>query len=109
MQDQLDCRLWKRLGSHPLTLDGQDGYQFRVWAPNARQVCLMGDFNNWDAGSLPMDRAQDGVWELFVPGRKVFDAYKYAIHTNDGRVLAKADPYAFHAETRPAPPPSAMT
>ena len=101
MQDQLDCRLWKRLGSHPLTLDGQDGYQFRVWAPNARQVCLMGDFNNWDAGSLPMDRAQDGVWELFVPGRKVFDAYKYAIHTNDGRVLAKADPYAFHAETRP--------
>ena len=96
-----DPRLWKHMGSHPCSRDGQAGYQFRVWAPHARQVCLMGDFNGWDAAALPMDPAADGIWELFVPGLKDYDAYKYAVHTQDGRVLAKADPYAFHAETRP--------
>ncbi|MGN0967988.1 MAG: 1,4-alpha-glucan branching protein GlgB [Oscillospiraceae bacterium] len=96
-----DNRLWRRMGSHPDVRDGQEGYLFRVWAPHARQVALMGDFNGWDSSALPMERVPDGVWELFVPGLKQYDAYKYAIHTQDGRVLAKADPYAFHAETRP--------
>ena len=96
-----DIRLWERLGSHPCSRGGQEGYLFRVWAPHARQVALMGDFNGWDTGALPMDRAADGVWELFVPGLKQYDSYKYAIHTQDGRILAKADPYAFHAELRP--------
>ncbi|MGN1004661.1 MAG: alpha-amylase family glycosyl hydrolase, partial [Oscillospiraceae bacterium] len=97
----LDKRLWQRMGSHPVTRDGQEGYLFRVWAPHARQVALMGDFNGWDDSALPMNRTEDGCWELFVPGMKQYDAYKYAVHTQDGRVLAKADPYAFHAETRP--------
>ncbi len=94
-------RLWHRLGAHPATMDGQEGYGFRVWAPNAEQVCLMGDFNGWADSALPMDPAPGGMWELFVPGLRRYDTYKYAIHTKDGRVLAKADPYAFHAETRP--------
>ncbi len=96
-----DIRLWKQLGSHPCTRDGQEGYQFRVWAPHAGQVALMGDFNDWDPAALPMTCAADGIWELFVPGLKRYDSYKYAIHSPDGRVLAKADPYAFHAEVRP--------
>ena len=94
-------RLWQQMGSHPATSDGQEGYLFRVWAPHARQVALMGDFNGWDDSALPMESTTGGCWELFIPGLKQYDAYKYAIHTQDGRVLAKADPYAFHAETRP--------
>ncbi|MGM9606817.1 MAG: 1,4-alpha-glucan branching protein GlgB [Oscillospiraceae bacterium] len=97
----VDNRLWNQLGSHPCTRDGQEGYLFRVWAPHAKQVALMGDFNGWETDALPMDRAADGIWELFVPGMQQYDSYKYAIHTYDGRVLAKADPYAFHAEVRP--------
>ncbi len=101
MQTHFGQRLWQHLGAHPCTRDGQQGYQFRVWAPNARQVAVMGDFNGWDTQAQPMERGQDGVWEGFVPGLKEYDTYKYAVHTHDGRVLAKADPYAFHAETRP--------
>ncbi|HIR84027.1 MAG TPA: 1,4-alpha-glucan branching protein GlgB [Candidatus Galloscillospira excrementavium] len=89
------------LGSHPLCQDGQEGYMFRVWAPNAEQVAVMGDFNGWNDSSHPMERLEGGVWERFIPGLARYDTYKYAVHTADGRVLAKADPYAFHAETRP--------
>ena len=101
MQYQSDCRLWNYFGAHPCTESEQEGYRFRVWAPNAQQVSLMGDFNGWNTDSHPMNHIGHGVWELFLPGLKVYDAYKYVIHTHDGRVLAKADPYAFHAETRP--------
>ena len=89
------------LGSHPETRDGREGYLFRVWAPNAKQVAVMGDFNGWDDADHPMTRLDGGVWECFIPGLQRYDTYKYAVHTGDGRVLAKADPYAFHAETRP--------
>ena len=101
MQDHFDYRRWNYFGAHPCSENGQEGYRFRVWAPNARQVNLMGDFNGWDANALPMNWTEGSVWELFVPGLAMYDSYKYAIHTHDGRVLAKADPYAFHAETRP--------
>lgn len=94
-------RLWNDFGAHPCSVNGQDGYRFRVWAPNAKWVALMGDFNNWNATSHPMKYTADGIWEIFVPGMAQYDTYKYAIHTHDGRTLAKADPYAFHAETRP--------
>ena len=89
------------LGAHPEVRDGQDGWVFRVWAPHARSVAVMGDFNGWNDSGHPMELLSDGVWETFIPGLKQFDSYKFAVHTTSGRVLAKADPYAFHAETRP--------
>ncbi len=89
------------LGAHPAQKDGQDGYCFRVWAPNAVQVSLIGDFNHWEPDTIPMSPIQSGIWECFYPGLQRYDSYKYAIKTKDGQELAKADPYAFHAETRP--------
>ena len=89
------------MGAHPAVQDGQDGWIFRVWAPHAQSVAVMGDFNGWNDSDHPMHLLSDGVWEVFIPGLKQFDSYKYAVHTASGRVLAKADPYAFHAETRP--------
>ena len=84
-------------GCHP----AEGGRIFRVWAPHAKAVHIMGDFNAWATDSCPMKSIGSGVWEGFVPGLQTYDTYKYAVHTADGRVLAKADPFAFHAETRP--------
>ena len=89
------------MGSHPEQRNGVDGYVFRVWAPHAVSVSVMGDFNGWNESDHPMVRLDGGVWEGFVPGLKRYDTYKYAVRTQSGEVRAKADPYAFHAETRP--------
>jgi 1,4-alpha-glucan branching enzyme len=94
-------RAYAYLGAHPETRVGEAGYLFRVWAPRAALVAVMGDFNGWNETSHPLSPLGDGVWEGFLPGLRRYDCYKYAIHTPDGRVLAKSDPYAFHAETRP--------
>ncbi|MGN0661382.1 MAG: 1,4-alpha-glucan branching protein GlgB, partial [Oscillospiraceae bacterium] len=81
---------------------GKQGVMFRVWAPGARSVSVVGDFNGWDANANYMSRIPDsGVWELFIPGLKKFDTYKYAVCGVKGELHLKADPYAFHAETRP--------
>ena len=95
------CHAWRCFGAHPCRKDGQEGYLFRVWAPNARQVCVFGDFNGWDENAAPLEKLEGGIWEGFLPGLKRYDTYKYVIHAADGTVTAKADPYAFHAETRP--------
>ena len=76
-------------------------FTFRVWAPTAVSVSVVGDFNNWDRSCNPMTRIADGVWEAQISKLKQFDAYKYSIETADGRILMKADPYAVHFETRP--------
>ena len=89
------------LGSHPDRQGGKDGYVFRVWAPHAKKVCLMGEFNGWDGSSLPMTLTEGGVWELFVPGVERYASYKYMVYGRSGEDRAKADPFAFHAETRP--------
>ncbi len=94
-------RAWRYMGAHAGQRQGMAGYCFRVWAPNAVRVCVMGDFNGWDERSHPLNRTEHGVWEGFLPGLTRYDAYKYAVHGRDGRVTAKADPYAFHAENRP--------
>ena len=94
-------RAQEYLGAHPSIRDGQNGWLFRVWAPHAQSVSIIGDFNNWQEDANPMLPLDGGVWEGFVPGLKQYDNYKYAICTPSGRMLAKADPYAFHAETRP--------
>ena len=95
------CHAWRCFGAHPGTKDGQVGYVFRVWAPNAKQVSVFGDFNGWDETGIPLEKLEGGIWEGFVPGLKRYDTYKYAVTGPDGKVTAKADPYAFHAETRP--------
>ena len=89
------CGAYTYVGAHP----AETGYVFRVWAPHARAVALAGDFNGWQ--SAAMTRLDGGVWELTQPDAKIYDGYKYVITGADGRTVWKADPYAFHAATRP--------
>ena len=83
-------------------IDGKKGWIFRVWAPNAREVSLVGDFNEWQIGATPMEKDDGGIWEVFVEGLKVYDAYKYAVTPKKGKTVLKADPYGLHFETTPA-------
>ncbi len=76
-------------------------FVFRVWAPHAVCVYVTGDFNGWDDSADRMEQISPGIWEAEIDGVSVFDCYKYAIHTKGGKTNMKADPYAFHAETRP--------
>ena len=90
------------LGAHPAKRDGQSGAVFRTWAPQAAAVAVAGDFNGWDDSAHPMQRiSEHGLWEAFVPGVAQYDCYKFVVTGADGRKVYKADPYAFHAETRP--------
>ena len=95
------CEAYRYLGAHRTRREGEDGYVFRVWAPNAARVSVVGDFCGWDAGAYPMARNAFGLWERFIPGLQRFDAYKYAVSSAQGKTVLKADPYALHAETRP--------
>ena len=92
---------YRYLGAHPARTGGKDGYRFRVWAPNAAYVSVVGDFCGWNGYAHPMQRNGDGIWETFVPGVRQYDTYKYAVTSQQGRTVLKTDPYAFHAETRP--------
>ncbi|MCC6827409.1 MAG: 1,4-alpha-glucan branching protein GlgB [Novosphingobium sp.] len=96
-------RLFDKLGAHLIEHEGAAGVHFAVWAPNARLVSLVGDFNDWDHRRHPMRRRQDiGVWEIFVPDIAAWRAYKFRIAAADGTVLPlKADPFAFASELRP--------
>jgi len=91
------------LGAHPCTIDRIDGVRFAVWAPNARRVSVVGDFNAWDGRRHPMRlRHTAGVWEIFVPHAAVGDLYKFELVAADGALLpAKADPFARTAQLRP--------
>lgn len=94
--------IYEKLGAHPKTYKNQDGMYFAVWAPHAAQVSLVGDFNGWNPDANPMAVLEDsGIWEIFIPGMGVGQLYKYAITTTSGKILFKADPYAFSAEYRP--------
>lgn len=93
---------YRYLGAHPDTQEGVPGVVFRAWAPNAKAVEVVGDFNDWAETGAPMGRiSENGLYETFVPGVKVYDNYKFIITTANGRRLYKIDPYAFHFETRP--------
>ena len=96
-----NCRAYDFMGAHPAVRDGVEGYSFSVFAPEAVDVSVMGEFNNWDRFANPMTRDDCGIWTAFLPGVKQYDAYKYSIHTKDGQYYDKSDPYGFHAETRP--------
>ena len=91
------------MGAHKISFDGVEGVMFRTWAPNAKSVSVVGDFNGWDRTRHWMHRVSDGgVWEAWIP--ETFDnysIYKYSIETYDGRCVLKSDPYAYHYETRP--------
>ena len=93
-------KTYELMGAHPAVYKRKKGYVFRVWAPHAKTVSIVGDFNGWRVGKHVMARMIDGeTFELFLAGIKQFDTYKYCIETYDGRQIFKADPYAFHAET----------
>jgi len=83
-------------------LDELGMHRFLVWAPNARQVSVVGDFNGWDASKNRMERLDTGVFAAFIPGLKDGDCYKYQINGFDSQTVLKSDPFAFHAEVRPA-------
>lgn len=96
-------RTYEKMGAHPRRVDGIDGVEFAVWAPNARRVSVVGTFNNWDGRRHPMRlRHEAGIWEIFIPGLKEGDLYKYEIKAANGVILPhKADPYGFFAEVPP--------
>ncbi|MGQ3211237.1 1,4-alpha-glucan branching protein GlgB [Shinella sp.] len=96
-------RLFDKMGAHPMTLDGTDGFHFAVWAPNAKRVSVVGNFNNWDGRLNAMRLRRDtGIWEIFLPGITEGHAYKYEIVGPSGEVLPlKADPFARRSELRP--------
>ena len=98
-------RLWQVLGAHVRTHEGVVGTHFAVWAPNARRVSVVGDFNRWDGRRAAMRHRQDaGVWEIFLPEVGIGQPYKFEIVGPDGVVLPlKADPFAFRSELRPSP------
>jgi 1,4-alpha-glucan branching enzyme len=94
--------LYEKMGAHPREMDGVQGTSFAVWAPNAKRVSVIGDFNNWDGRLYPMrSMGSSGVWELFIPGVTVGELYKYEIKTASGELRIKTDPFAFAMELRP--------
>jgi 1,4-alpha-glucan branching enzyme len=96
-------RLWEVLGAHPRVHDGMAGVSFAVWAPNAKAVRVVGDWNFWDGRVHPMrSLGSSGVWELFIPGVGVGARYKYEIISSTGELILKTDPMAFEMEVPPA-------
>ena len=94
--------IYEKLGAHPLEIGGVAGVLFAVWAPNAVRVSVVGDFNDWDGRSHQMRRLWDsGIFEIFIPGVKEGDCYKYEIKAKGGLTFLKADPYAFGQQLRP--------
>ncbi len=98
-----ESRAWKWFGAHVEMRDGCEGTVFRLWAPHAADVSVICEQTGWMRDLAPMRRlAEDSaVWTCFLPGVRRFDSYKYSIRTPEGQVFDKADPFAFHAETRP--------
>lgn len=94
-------RAYDFLGAHFINLDGRNGVIFRVWAPNAITVSLVGDFNNWNQKANYMYKIGGGVWELFIENLNEFAVYKFCIETVDHTKILKSDPFAFHCQTRP--------
>ena len=94
-------RAWELLGCHRAVRDGRDGFLFRVWAPRARSVSVIGDFNFWNCADLPMTKISDGIWEVFSTWARPGSTYKYHVVGADGRQVDKTDPYGFYTTYRP--------
>ena len=94
--------IYNKMGAHVAVKDGKEGVYFAVWAPAAREVYVIGEFNNWNAYGYDMKKISDGgIYELFIQGAKAGDMYKYLIISQSGEALYKADPYANQAQLRP--------
>ena len=97
-----NCEAFNFFGAHKAVKDGVEGAYFRVWAPKAKSVSLIGDFNGWDRSKNPMYRLDDPtVWEVFVEGVEDYFTYKYSVETSHYSIVEKADPYGCHMELRP--------
>ncbi|ASC70445.1 1,4-alpha-glucan branching enzyme [Halomicronema hongdechloris C2206] len=94
-------RIYEKMGAHPVEVDGVAGVYFSVWAPNARNVSIIGDFNQWDGRKHQMRRLNGGVWDLFIPELTAGTTYKYEIKNPAGHLYYKSDPYGFQQEVRP--------
>ena len=95
-------RIYEKLGAHPVTVDGRAGTHFAVWAPNAKGVSLVCNYNHWDGRAHPMTPVgSSGVWNVFIPDIHPGEVYKYEIRTQSDEILLKADPFAFYSELRP--------
>jgi 1,4-alpha-glucan branching enzyme len=94
-------RIYEKLGAHPTTAEGVNGVYFAVWAPNARNASIIGDFNFWDGRQHQMRKGPTGIWELFIPELAVGTSYKYEIKNDAGHIYEKTDPYGFYQEVRP--------
>lgn len=99
-----NCKAYEMLGAHITEENGQQGVRFSVWAPNAKSVSVVGEFNNWDTRVNEMSRIEDGeIWKIFITGLKEGDIYKYAIMPQHGGPhIMKADPYGYYCEVPPA-------
>ncbi len=94
--------MYKKLGAHVMEMDGIKGVGFAVWAPNAKRVSVVGGFNNWDGRAHVMRKHPTcGVWDIFIPGLKEGELYKYEVKTQEDYILVKSDPVAFWSEKRP--------
>ena len=93
--------IYEKMGAHPVKIDGISGVYFAVWAPNAIRVSVVGDFNNWDGRAYQMNLLESGIYELFIPGVRAGDIYKYEIKAKGGLTYLKSDPYANAAQLRP--------
>ena len=94
--------IWRKMGAHLTEINKKQGVMFCLWAPHAKSVSVIGDLNSWDGRHHPMQKRLGGIWELFIPGLREGDLYKYEIRTEKGHCYEKADPYGFQHEIRPA-------
>ncbi|MGL6039024.1 MAG: alpha-amylase family glycosyl hydrolase, partial [Soonwooa sp.] len=94
------CKLYEKFGAHEVVVDGEAGIYFSVWAPNAKEVSVIGNFNNWKHGKsfLTGRRDHSGIWETFIPKLKISEVYKYSIKTQKNEFLEKSDPFAVKME-----------
>ena len=94
--------IYEKMGAHKVVSNGEEGVYFAVWAPHARRVAVVGDFNGWDFEANYMERQEPvGIYTCFIPGVKEGDLYKFCIETQQGKRIFKADPFANYAELRP--------
>ena len=95
-------RAYEKMGAHLVSFAGQEGIVFAVWAPNARQVSVIGEFNSWDGQEHVMHSSDSGIWSLFIPGLQEQTVYKYRLITQQNEQFDKSDPYGFAMELRPS-------
>ncbi|NET61315.1 MAG: 1,4-alpha-glucan branching enzyme, partial [Symploca sp. SIO2E6] len=94
-------RIYEKLGAHPTQMDGVKGVYFAIWAPNARNISVLGDFNHWDGRKHQMRKDNSGIWDLFIPEVGIGEHYKYEVKNYEGHIYQKSDPYGFQQEVRP--------